>query len=189
MLFSGSGSTNTNNEQASLAGSTVISQSISMASSIQRAEADGALPSGADADINLGELETALLAGGYMSGGVLPTLPPPLETIRAVTPSEDWNYTKSTKVVTYGAGPLQVGSTAPDDVLTIKLRGTPDVTKPVCLRINNKLHGTSTVSATTVGGSIAGAAISAPNGANVAGNEGCVDDGTGYTYYKVVNAR
>lgn len=173
MLSSGS-STNTDNEKASMLANVVMAQSLSVTGAIQRAEADGAI--GASAT-GLQDLNASLVAPKYIATGSMPQLPPELG-------SADWAYTKGDFAVK--AAGADIGGAAADDVLRVVVGATDsNVAKAVCLRINNKLYGSSTL-ATHAPGSLATGGTS---DATAGGVEGCATSGTNFVYYKVVNVK
>lgn len=175
MLSSGS-STNTDNEKASMLANVVMAQSLTVTGAVQRSEADGAIGAAAT---GAQDLDATLVAPKYIATGSMPKLPPELS-------SAAWSYVKND--VAIKALGLDIGSVAADDVLRVTV-GSDDAAKAVCLRINNKLYGTSTLatrslasigSLTTDGGSL---------DATAGGVEGCATSGANFVYYKVVNVK
>lgn len=178
MLSSGS-STNTDNERASMLANVVVTQGLTVTTAVQRAEADGALAAAGDAAAR----NAALVNGRYITSGAMPTLPPDLASAGA------WGFEVGVFQAVGSAG-ADIGSGTKDDVLVIELGPQTDgMTEAVCLRINNKLYQSSTVTGTAVG-TYAAAKLTAPTGTNSAtGAEGCVGNGTDLFYYKVVNVK
>ena len=186
MLSGGNGGTDTTNEQASMTANAVIAQSLTLAGAVNRAEGDGAIPTAAVAtSYTDATLSAKLVDTGYIPG----TLPAPPANSQPSGATEKWTYSKKTHVVTDAqAAPANIGTAAEDDVLYLD-----NLTKAVCLRINNKLYGTVTTGTPT--GSLAAATI-ANAAANVAdtnrqkgATEGCVGSTAGYAYYKVINIK
>lgn len=177
MLSSGS-STNTDNEKASMLANVVMAQSLTVTGAIQRAEADGAIGA---ADTGVQDLNLSLVQPKYIATGAMPQLPPDLN-------NADWSYTKAAFPVK--AAGADIGGTADDDVLQVSVgpKGS-DLAKAVCLRINNKLYGTSTLSSRTdasIGSLVSdGGSLDATAG----GAEGCATTASDYMYYKVVNMK
>lgn len=188
MLSSGS-STNTSNEKASMLSNAVMAQSLTVTSALQRAEADGAIASTSPQTLTTANLTTALVGGQYIASGSLPVMPSDL------TGAGTWSYTKGVlEAKDAQATPADIGSATKDDVLQVALGAVSvgSVAEAVCLRVNNKLYGSPTVSGTTIGGSLGAALVDAPSSAvtgKVGASEGCVSDGTNYVYYKVVNVK
>ena len=175
MLSSGS-STNTDNEKASMLANVVMTQSLTVTGAIQRAEADGAI--GAAAGVQ--DLTVSLITPKYLTMGAMPTLPPELA-------SAAWVYTKADFGVK--ASGADLGTTAAEDVLRVTL-GADNVAKATCLRINNKLYGTSTLLTRTA--AQIGLIITPDFGtkdATAGGTEGCATSGANFIYYKAVNIR
>lgn len=186
MLSSGS-STNTDNEKAGMLANVVLTQSLTVTGAIQRAEADGGITSASTS----AEAMTALTAAKYM--GTLPTLPPDL------TAAGTWGYDQTATLLAKGSGGADIGSAAADTVLSVKLGADTSggVAEAVCLRVNNKLYGTST---SIVAASVAAAVglksatevkppVSVGSTISVGGSEGCAKEGTNYVYYKVVTVK
>ena len=175
MLSSGS-STNTDNEKASMLANVFLSQGMTMATAIQRAEADGAIPPSASVGVNL---TTSLVTPNYLSS--LPVAP-------ADAGGGSWVYNKMHVVA--AAGGSTAGTAAADDFVRVPL-GTA-LAEAVCLRINNKLFGTSTLVGTAPGTDDLSATIAGVTGAPVGAIEGCMKDSNNsnaYTYYKLINVR
>lgn len=175
MLSSGS-STNTNNEKASMLANVVMAQSLTVTGAIQRAEADGAI--GAQAT-GVQDLNASLVAPKYIATGSMPQLPPELG-------SANWAYTKDDLAVK--AAGADIGGTAADDVLRVVV-GADDAAKAVCLRINNKLYGASTLGTRTTASIGSLTADGGTLDATAGGVEGCATVGSNYVYYKVVNVK
>lgn len=181
MLSSGS-SGNADNERASMLANTVMGQSLSVAQAIQRAEGDGAIaPATVSTAVDLTSAG-ALVTGRYMISA--PALP-------AEITSGAWTYLKAHTKVQAGAVPADLGTVAADDVLKVPLNGS--LAKSVCLRINNKLFGTSTLPATAMGSgnlTVAASTVTGVTGAPVGATEGCIQDSgaaSAYTYFRTVN--
>lgn len=180
MLSSGS-SGNADNERASMLANTVMGQSLSVAQAIQRAEGDGAIPPAtASTAVDLTSAG-ALVTGRYMI--TAPALP-------AEITSGAWTYMKAHTRVQAGAA-VDLGTASADDVLKIPLNGA--LAQGTCLRINNKLFGTSTLPATTVGSgnlTVAASTVGGVTGAPAGATEGCIQDtgaASAYTYFRAVN--
>lgn len=177
MLSSGS-STNTDNEKASMLANVVMAQSLTVTGALQRAEADGAIAANAT---GVQDLNKSLVQPKYIATGAMPELPPELN-------GADWSYSKADFAVKAAAA--DIGGSAADDVLRVVVgpKGS-DLAKAVCLRINNKLYGTSTLSSRTdasIGSLVSdGGTLDASAG----GVEGCATSATDYVYYKAVNVK
>jgi len=173
MLSSGS-STNTDNEKASMLANVVMTQSLTMVGAIQRAEADGAIGAAAT---GVQDLTASLLVPKYIATGSLPKMPTELG-------GASWSYKKDDFAVK--AAGADIGGAAADDVLQVVLGPTTStLSKGACLRINNKLYGSSTLPATVPGAIASGGTTAATAG----GGEGCVTSGVNYVYYKTVNVK
>ncbi|GBG14614.1 phosphomannomutase [Novimethylophilus kurashikiensis] len=184
MLSSGSG-TNTDNEKASMMANAVIAQGLTVTSAVQRAEADGAITGAQSA----AGLSSVLVGAKYIASGSMPSLPSDLGGGNA------WVFDNTTKA--QGSTGTDIGSALPDNIITIPLGAhtVGSAQEATCLRINAKLYSTSTVSGTaasvgslTTGGTVK-PPVSAASTAAATGTEGCVDDGTNYTFYKVVDVK
>lgn len=172
--MSSSSSTSVDNEKAAMSASAVISQGLTVTSAIQRAEADGSISTAA-AVMATADLKTALIDTKYLAGAAMPS--PSTES-----GATSWSYDKKHLVVG------SVGTTDADDVLYASL-GTSAMSKAMCLRVNNKLHGTSSLPSTTIGGAMDAASLTQPTGAAVGATEGCIDNAGDYTYFRVINVR
>lgn len=185
-LSGGSGSTNTSNEQASMTANAVLTQSMTLATAISRAEGDGTIINVvAPTDIALSTLVTA----GYVTGS-LPSAPPNAQSVVTA-----WEYAKASAPAKDAAAvPANLGSAAGDDILYLD-----KLTDAVCRRINNKLYTTGTTAAAVGTFTIAAGVPTVVT--NAQGNvldanrqtgaaEGCLaNSGGGFTYYKVLNIR
>ncbi len=174
MLSSGS-STNTDNEKASMLANVVMAQSLTVTGAIQRSEADGAIGAGAT---GTQDLNATLVAPKYIATGAMPKLPPELG-------NGAWAYAK--KDVAIKAAAADIGSATEDDVLRVTV-GSDDTAQAVCLRINSKLYGSSTLASHAASiGSLA--TDGGTTDATAGGVEGCAKSGTDFVYYKVVNVK
>ena len=175
-MLSSSSSTNTDNEKASMLANVVMSQSLNITAAIQRAEADGAIGAAAT---GAQDLTVSLITPKYLAMSALPTV--------SGLASAVWTYTKADFGVK--AAGTDLGTTAAEDVLRMTL-GSDNVAKAVCLRINNKLYGSSTLLTRTA--AQIGLIITPDFGtkdATAGGTEGCATSGANFVYYKAVNIK
>lgn len=179
-MSSGS-STNTDNEKYSMVANNALTQGITLASAIQRAEADGAITVADTTVLDTAALTTRLVNTKFITSGAMPDMTS--ELVGAT-----WSYKKADFAVK--AVGADIGSAAQDDVLRVVL-GDSDAAKAVCVRINNKLYGSSTLlSHATAAGVGALAADGGTKDAKVGGTEGCAIDADGkLAFYKVVNVK
>jgi len=154
----------------------VMAQSLTVTGAIQRAEADGAI--GAQAT-GVQDLDASLVVPKYIATGSMPQLPPELG-------NASWAYAKDDLAVK--AANANIGGIAADDVLRVVV-GADDTAKAVCLRINNKLYGTSTLSTRTAASLGSLTADGGTLDASAGGVEGCATVGSNYVYYKAVNVK
>lgn len=181
MLSSNTGG-NSDNERASVIANSVMGQGLSIAAAIQRAEADGAIPAATVAtpvDITGAGV---LVTGRFMvAGAVLP----------AEAGGSAWLYKKVHSLLLASA--VAVGTNAEDDMLFVPITGA--AAEAICLRINNRLYGTSTLPGTVTGSgnlTTAGMTNNGVTGAPVGATEGCVIDvgnASAYTYFRAINIR
>lgn len=183
-LMSSSSNGGGEKEQASVYAAQILAQGVVLKEGIQRANGDG-IPVATIA----GDLQANLVTAGYVTG-TLPAAPAGSQSTATA-----WSLSSGAIALTDGqATPADLGTSAKDDVLLLT-----NVTRDVCIRINNKLYGETIVKANdaAIGTTATATAIAAPNITSsnatqlkVGTPEGCVPGAAAstYTYYKMIKA-